>query len=125
MAAEGCWGVSNGILLLAALVSLPVYWLQKVAVAGRRSMYRSAYRHLPWLLAGGMLWLLLLAYRVKTPFSCNTDFRYIYPALVCLLYFVAQTWRRPMRFPLASALALGAPLIAASTLYWIVLLRWF
>ncbi|MGC3961909.1 MAG: hypothetical protein QM803_00930 [Rhodocyclaceae bacterium] len=114
------WAATNGILLLSALLALPIYFLQSSAVSGYRAiLIRGLWKRLPWVLCGGLLLALLLAYRIKAPYACNTDFRYIYPALLCLLYFCALPLTRPRHFPIATVLAVAPALIGASTIVWI------
>jgi hypothetical protein len=54
--------------------------------------------------------------------DCNTDFRYIYPVLLPLLFFSAQVWQRYPRYKLSFLLALGAPMIGATTWIWLFFL---
>src|SRR5690606_12574739 len=105
------WSFINGILLLMMLSGIAVYWLQQQPLLTPRQVRYAAYRHLPWLFALVMPFILLLAYRIKVPLSSNTDFRYIYPVLLPLLYFSVKPWQANSGFKLTRTLALSAPLI--------------
>src|SRR5690606_6059958 len=109
-------------LLLMLLAGLATYTIQQHTVMTRPQWFASCYKNLPWLLAVIMPFLLLLAYRIKVPLSCNTDFRYIYPVLLPLLFFSALVWKQFPQFKLSWLLASGAPLIAASTWVWLIYL---
>jgi hypothetical protein len=116
------WGIANGIFLLMMLAGIATYAIQQHAATPTRVWRLSIYKHLPWLLALAMPFILLLAYRIKVPLSCNTDFRYIYPVLLPMLFFSSRVWNYFPRFTLSWLLALGAPLISLSTLVWLVVL---
>lgn len=119
------WGVINGILLLLALAGTAIYYLQQQPQLPRRHLRWKLYRHAPWVMALIFPFILLLAYRIKVPLSCNTDFRYIYPVLVALLFFIAQAWCKlpnQKRLWLPFVLTLGIPLIAINSIWWIALL---
>ena len=113
------WGLTNGVLLLMILTAIAVYGLQKSAlIGGGRPYLLALYRILPWLLALIMPFLLLLAYRIKVPLSCNTDFRYIYPVLVPMIFFALRAWTSK-RMVLAKTLSLAAPIIGAASIPWL------
>lgn len=116
------WGIANGIFLLMMLAGIFVYSLQQHATTPPRVWRLSLYKQLPWLLAIVMPFLLLLAYRIKVPLSCNTDFRYIYPVLLPILFFSSRVWNYFPRFTFSWLLALGTPLISLSTLVWLAIL---
>ncbi|GGY73181.1 hypothetical protein GCM10011613_17810 [Cellvibrio zantedeschiae] len=116
------WGVSNGIFLLCALAGTCIYFLQKQPYTTRREMILGAYKYLPWILTLVLPFLLLLAYRIKVPLSCNTDFRYIYPVLINIIFFACLTWKKPKELPIPAVLTLGLGIIGASSLYWIKLI---
>lgn len=115
------WGILNGIFLLMTLLGIILYAVQKGTLMNVRSRNVSLYRNLPWLSALIFPFLLLLAYRIKVPLSCNTDFRYIFPVLLPLLYFSSKVWSEP-GLRLTKFFALGTPLIALLTLPWILVL---
>lgn len=115
------WGVLNGIFLLMTLIGIMFYAVQKGTVMDLKSRRVGLYKSIPWLAALVLPFLLLLAYRIKVPLSCNTDFRYIYPVILPILYFSTKVWSEP-GFRLTKFFALGTPLIALSTLPWIVVL---
>jgi hypothetical protein len=104
------------------LGGLAMYAVQQNTLMNRQQWFASFYKKLPWFLAVIMPFLLLLAYRIKVPLSCNTDFRYIYPVLLPLLFFSALAWRQFPQFKLSWLLASGAPLIAISTWVWLLYL---
>src|SRR5690606_2913468 len=81
------WGILNGIFLLMTLTGITLYAVQKGTLMNARSRNIGLYRNIPWIAALIFPFLLLLAYRIKVPLSCNTDFRYIFPVLLPLLYF--------------------------------------
>jgi hypothetical protein len=114
------WGLVNGLLLLLMLAGIAIYTLQQHTLQTPLQYRRSLYKNLPWLLALALPFILLLAYRIKVPLSCNTDFRYIYPVLLPLLYFSAKPWHEAPQLKLARALALSAPLIAFASWIWLV-----
>ena len=118
------WGVINGLLLLAMLSGAIIFYLQKQPITPIGSIKRSLYRQAPWVMALIFPFILLLAYRIKVPLSCNTDFRYIYPVLVAILFFVAQSWRQSKQQNLwiPRILTLGAPLIALNSFWWVAAL---
>lgn len=115
------WGKVNGVLLLAMLVGQVYFAATYRAGLAPPQRWRRLYRAAPWLLAIVFPLLLLLAYRIKVPLSCNTDFRYVYMMLVPLLYVSARVWTRPRQW-LAKALALAAPLIGLLSLFWLAVL---
>lgn len=112
------WGTLNGIFLLMTILGLVFYMVQKGTIMDSRSSRLALYRKIPWLAGLVLPFLLLLAYRIKVPLSCNTDFRYIFPVLLPFLYFSAKVWIEP-GLRLTKFFALGAPLIALSTVPWI------
>lgn len=118
------WGVINGILLLMMLSGAIIFYLQRQPITSGGSFKRLLYRQAPWVMALVFPFILLLAYRIKVPLSCNTDFRYIYPVLVAILFFVAQSWRQSKQQSLwiPRTLTLGAPLIALNSLWWVAAL---
>ncbi|MGL1902771.1 MAG: glycosyltransferase family 39 protein [Fibrobacterales bacterium] len=69
-----------GVLLLIMLL-MPFWGIRKLSIA-------RIYKEAPALLLVLSSLGALLAYRIKAPVSCNTDFRYIYPVLIgaVLLY---------------------------------------
>ncbi|UTF59152.1 hypothetical protein [Gilvimarinus sp. DA14] len=115
------WGKINGVLLLLMLAGQVYYSAAHSAVLDRARQVRRLYRAAPWILAIVFPLLLLLAYRIKVPLSCNTDFRYVYMMLVPLLYWSARPLAWP-RFGLARLLALAPAAIGVSTLVWLALL---
>lgn len=117
------WGISNGILLLFVLAGIAIYFLQEQPFVSRKTLLLSSYKHLPWILTLILPFLLLLAYRIKVPLSCNTDFRYIYPVLTNIIFFACLAWKKPKTFPIPAIFALGLALIAANSVIWISLLR--
>ncbi|WP_039912047.1 hypothetical protein [Cellvibrio mixtus] len=116
------WGTVNGILLLAMLAGTAVFYLQQQPQTGAARFKRLAYRNAPWIMALVFPFILLLAYRIKVPLSCNTDFRYIYPVLLPILFFVFQAWSSSSRLMIARVMTLAAPVIGLNSLLWIYLL---
>ncbi|RYY01504.1 MAG: hypothetical protein EOO53_17740 [Gammaproteobacteria bacterium] len=114
------WGTVNGIFFLLAFAATCIYFLQKQPITTRRTFILSSYKNLPWVLTLILPFLLLLAYRIKVPLSCNTDFRYIYPVLVSMIFFACLIWREPKKFPIPAVLAASLGLIGANTLFWII-----
>ncbi|MCP8900582.1 hypothetical protein [Gilvimarinus xylanilyticus] len=115
------WGKVNGVLLLAMLVGQIYFAAIYHSTLAASQRWRRLYRAAPWLLAIVFPLLLLLAYRIKVPLSCNTDFRYVYMLLVPLLYVSARVWTRQCQW-LAKALALAAPLIGLLSVFWLAVL---
>ncbi len=113
------WGVSNGILLLLALMGSCIYYLQKQPYTTRSHIILASYKVLPWILTLVFPFILLLAYRIKVPLSCNTDFRYIYPVLANIIFFACVAWKEPKKFPIPAALVLSLVLIGANSIFWI------
>lgn len=116
------WGVVNGVLLLCSIMGLLIYFIQVQPMMKLEQFKVVIYRYAPWILAAIFPFVLLLAYRVKVPLSCNTDFRYIYPVILPCLYFTYQALGRSKRYPIARVLLSLTPLISASTLFWIFVL---
>ena len=116
------WGTINGILLLMMIAGTLIFYLQQQPSTSRRKVKRLCYQHAPWIMALVFPFVLLLAYRIKVPLSCNTDFRYIYPVLVPILFFVFQAWRSSSRLWIARLMTLAAPAIGVSSFMWIYLL---
>ncbi len=116
------WGITNGILLMAMLAGTLIFYLQRQPQTNTATLKRVLYRNAPWIMALVFPFILLLAYRIKVPLSCNTDFRYIYPVLLPILYFVFQAWSSSSRLMLARSMTLAAPVIGLSSLMWIYLL---
>jgi hypothetical protein len=113
------WGVSNGILLLLALIGSCIYYLQKQPYTTSTHIILASYKVLPWILTLVFPFVLLLAYRIKVPLSCNTDFRYIYPVLVNIIFFACMVWKEPKKFPIPAVLVLSLVLIGANSIFWI------
>jgi hypothetical protein len=64
------------------LLALCLLALQRVASDITHRQGRSLYRQLPWLLLT-LLWIAsVAALRVKAPFACSNDFRYVLPVIV-------------------------------------------
>ena len=116
------WGVVNGILLLLMLFGIFIFVVQRQVQMSSQQIKRYAYRNAPWLMALIFPFVLLLAYRIKVPLSCNTDFRYIYPVLVAILFFTLGSWRHHRQLLIPKLLTLAAPLIGINSLLWIYLL---
>lgn len=118
----GLWGTINGILLLAMISGALIFYLQQQPTTSWKKLKRLSYRNAPWLMALIFPFILLLAYRIKVPLSCNTDFRYIYPVIVPILFFVLQAWCSPRKLAIPRILTLGAPLIGLNSIIWIGIL---
>lgn len=116
------WGLINGVLLLIMLSGTFIFYLQKQPYTNMARLKRLLYRQAPWLMALVFPFILLLAYRIKVPLSCNTDFRYIYPVLLPILFFVFQTWSNSSRLLIARSMTLAAPVIGLGSLMWIYFL---
>lgn len=112
-------GISNGIFLLCAVSGMFIFFLQAQASIHKPQIISRIYRYLPWILGIIFPLILLLAYRIKAPFSCNTDFRYIYPVIICLLFVNSFVWKYKSKYPLPAFLSLGAPLIGINTFLWV------
>lgn len=75
------WGV---VLLLLCLVGL-----HHITICLTQRRGRVLYRQLPWLLLS-LLWIAsVAALRVKAPFACSNDFRYVLPVIVPAALFWA------------------------------------
>lgn len=116
------WGTINGILLLIALAGTLIFYLQQQPMTSWHKIKQIGYRNAPWIMGLVFPFILLLAYRIKVPLSCNTDFRYIYPVIVAIIFFAAQPWSSNKKLLIPRLLTLGAPLIALNTIVWIGLL---
>jgi len=55
-----------------------------------RPSARTAYRLLPLWLLGGLWIASLIVLRIKTPYSCSNDFRYVLPVLLPFLALAAR-----------------------------------
>jgi len=113
------WGLSNGIFLLFTLAGGCIYFLQKQPYTSRSHILLASYKALPWILTLILPFILLLAYRIKIPLSCNTDFRYIYPVLVSIIFFTCLAWKEPRKFPIPAIFTLSLVLIGVNSLLWI------
>jgi hypothetical protein len=70
--------IGFGVVLLALCLAM----LRRAVHAVSRRDVRAAYVNLPWLLLA-FLWIAgIAALRVKAPFACSNDFRYVLPAIV-------------------------------------------
>lgn len=116
------WGTINGILLLIMISGALIFYLQQQPLTSWSKLKRVSYRNAPWIMALVFPFILLLAYRIKVPLSCNTDFRYIYPVLTPILFFIFQTWKSSSQALAARSMTLAAPVIGLSSLLWIFLL---
>lgn len=115
------WSLVNGVLLLIMLSSIALLLLRQVQLRGDLNNRRNVYRALPWVLAAIFPFLLLLAYRIKVPLSCNTDFRYIYPVIVPLV-LGALVGPQASTNTIWKVVSWSAPAIGAGTLVWVLLL---
>ncbi len=114
------WGAFNGVLLLLILAILGYCALKTIDDAGWHLMAKSVYKSLPWHLLWILSLIFLLAYRIKAPLSCNTDFRYIYPLLLSFVYFsgrIASAYGRLSTITIGCMVA-----FPVSTLVWLTLL---
>lgn len=116
------WGIINGVLLLMMIAGAFIFYLQKQPQTSWNKIKRLSYKNAPWIMALVFPFILLLAYRIKVPLSCNTDFRYIYPVIVPILFFALQPWYTQQKLPIARTLTLGAPLIGLNSILWIGIL---
>lgn len=115
----GLWGHINGVLLLMTITGTLIFYLQRQPQTSWNKIKRISYRNAPWIMALVFPFILLLAYRIKVPLSCNTDFRYIYPVIVPILFFTLQAWYNQQKLPIPRLLTLGAPLIGLNSIFWI------
>lgn len=116
------WGIINGVLLLMMIAGTFIFYLQQQPQTSWNKIKRLSYKNAPWIMALVFPFILLLAYRIKVPLSCNTDFRYIYPVIVPILFFALQPWYTQQKSPIARILTLGAPLIGLNSILWIGIL---
>lgn len=84
---DSLWHKRMAIVLSGLLLLLIVYPLLGLKSYSRRFWYKSA----PFVLLVLSSIGALLAYRIKVPVSCNTDFRYILPILVGVVGFLFAT----------------------------------
>lgn len=111
------WGKTNGTLLfvyISGLTIMAIYFLGS-GTAHRKTVINE---NAPWVLSIFFLLLLLLAYRIKVPLSCNTDFRYVYPLLAPLIVCGLTVWKNKKQHVLKT-LTLSAPAIAILTIPWL------
>lgn len=116
------WGRINGILLLTMIIGTITFYLQKQPSTSWGRLKRLSYRNAPWIMALIFPFILLLAYRIKVPLSCNTDFRYIYPVIAPILFFTLHAWCKPNKLIIPKIFTVSAPLIGLSSSIWIGLL---
>jgi hypothetical protein len=116
------WGISNGIGLLLLLTGCSIFVLQYLAITGMRKAVRHMYKYLPWLCTGIFMMALLLAFRIRAPLSCNSDFRYIYTVILPLIVLSGIALKNWRRLPLPAVLSFAMILIGVNTLWWLVLL---
>lgn len=116
------WGQVNGVLLLVMLVGTLLYFLQQHPYRSWQTFKFTVFKNLPWLLSLIFLLILLLAYRIKAPFACNTDFRYIYPALESIIFFAVVVWREPKKLRISLWLSTSLGLLSINTLVWVTAL---
>ena len=116
------WGISNGIALLLMLSGCCIFVLQRSAVGGLKKSWQCSYKYLPWLCVAIFMMALLLAFRIRTPLSCNSDFRYIYTVLLPVIALAGIALRNWRKLPLAAAMSFAMILIGANTLWWLTLL---
>jgi hypothetical protein len=77
--------VLRWVSFLWGALLLWLLWLLLLPRHSLRWSRRSLWREAPWLLLG-LLWLAsLIVLRIKTPFACSNDFRYILPVLLPFL----------------------------------------
>jgi len=85
---SGLWARGLAWVMGGALLWLCLLMLWRAAMS--RPSARTAYRLLPLWLLGGLWIASLIVLRIKTPYSCSNDFRYVLPVL---LPFLAQAAR--------------------------------
>jgi hypothetical protein len=114
------WGVLNGLLLLTMMFSM-LYNLTKSLENYSSIFSKTLYRYLPWALLLIISVVFLLAYRIKVPLSCNTDFRYIYMSLVAIVFFVAVSLKRCKKIGYVGVLipSIGIPV---GSIVWLAML---
>lgn len=78
----------NGIIYLALIESVLFLPLMFAIVVGVILSLRSSYST-PFLLNALFLLMVFLIYRIRFPAANNTDFRYIYPILLSVIYFIS------------------------------------
>ena len=114
------WGQANGVLLFLFFVCLMTILV--LAISKRPSFRVLAMsKFTPWFLSMLFLILLLLAYRIKVPLSCNTDFRYIYPFLSSFITGGFLVWLKPGQYAL-KVMSLSAVAIAILSIPWVLIL---
>ncbi len=114
---------TSGVLLLLLCIGVMIRLMRFVLrLAYVRSLFwlRNPWRLLPILLNGFMLIALLMAYRFKAPYASNTDFRYVYPALLSLLVVNASQAYRPTLA--LKVVSLAAPALGLMGVLWVLLL---
>ncbi len=62
---------------------------------------------LPFFLLFFVFLAVLLAYRIKIPVACNTDFRYIYPIIIAIAYFYAKALNKLQKNGLVVLTSIG------------------
>lgn len=73
--------IAFGVLLLGLLA---------LALARGLPSRRSLYKHLPWILLAPAWIASLVWLRIKLPFTCSNDFRYVWPVMVPALAWFAR-----------------------------------
>lgn len=116
------WGISNGIFLLCLIASMMVYALQRPVQIGMKKFVAAMHGVLPWLLSALFSCALLVAFRIKAPYSCNADFRYVYPVLLTWVWAAGYAIKQRGVLPIPAWLAGAACLIGLNTIVWFVML---
>ncbi len=92
-------GVVLLLLFFALIVGVPRIW---------QTSRPQCYRHLPLLLSA-LLWLIsLVILRIKVPYACSNDFRYVLPMILPLIIFWSTQGRWPRRLLVIMSLASAA-----------------
>ena len=80
------------IAVVNSFLSLGIFTYIFVAIVTLNKKERLS--SLVFLLILALSLIVLLAYRIKIPVSCNTDFRYIFPILISMAYFYALALKK-------------------------------
>jgi hypothetical protein len=108
---------------LASMAGFLLLGLLVVALHGTWTRSARHGRVLPFVLLAVFSLGTLLAYRTKMPYSCNTDFRYIYPVLISGVFFYALKMRdfrlRGQYVPLVLGGLVGLGMAVTSVLFYL------
>lgn len=102
---EFFFDAKRNLAILIGAVSLPLFGLMLLGMAVAPITRASLIMGLTLTFA----FAAVIVYHIKIPAACHADFRFVYPALIALIYFYAEavSWLR-RKAPVQTAVAAGA-----------------